>query len=326
MKASNGAPLSKMGIGAMSFSSFYGPVTRDQVFAILDAARDLGVNHIDTANVYGMGVSESHIGAYFKANPSARNEFHLASKAGITDKSDPERPFNNSKSYLAAELDQSLARLNTDHLDLFYVHRRDQTIPIEEVTAHLADFIKDGKIRAFGYSELSPTSLRAAHAVHPVAALQSEYSLSTRTPELGALQTCQKLGVQFVAFSPVGRSLLSDDPHPRARAETMGFLKNNPRFTEPNLSMNIRAASDFRALAADLGLTAAGLAMAWAVHQGTLPIPGTRDAIRFRDLVKGSKYQLSTDEVSAIDAALPMGWVNGDRYSAAQWIGPERYA
>ncbi|MGB0798646.1 MAG: aldo/keto reductase, partial [Planktomarina sp.] len=158
MLAPNGSDLSRMGIGAMSFSSFYGDVTRDQVFAVLDAAIELGVNHIDTANVYGMGVSEAHIGAYFAANPAARGHFHLASKGGITDKSDPNRPFNNSKEFLSAELDASLTRLGVDHLDLYYVHRRDQSIPIEEVTETLAGFVAAGKIRAFGYSELSPTS------------------------------------------------------------------------------------------------------------------------------------------------------------------------
>ena len=254
----SGATTSRLGIGAMSFSNFYGEVSREEVFAILDAARDLGVSHIDTASVYGMGGSERHIGAYLAENPQARSFFHIASKGGITDRKDPNRLFNNEAAYLTEQLDNSLERLGVECIDLYYIHRRDPSVPIEEVTETLAGFIKLGKIGGFGYSEISPTSLRAAHAVHPVAALQSEYSLSTRTPELGILQTCADLGTTFVAFSPVGRSLLTDAPHGREAVQSMPFLANNPRFMEPNLSMNIKAAAGFRALAAQMGLTAAG--------------------------------------------------------------------
>ena len=254
----SGATTSRLGIGAMSFSNFYGEVSREEVFAILDAARDVGVSHIDTASVYGMGGSERHIGAYLAKNPQARSFFHIASKGGITDRKDPNRLFNNEAAYLTEQLDNSLERLGVECIDLYYIHRRDPSVPIEEVTETLAGFIKSGKIGGFGYSEISPTSLRAAHAVHPVAALQSEYSLSTRTPELGILQTCADLGTTFVAFSPVGRSLLTDAPHGREAVQSMPFLANNPRFMEPNLSMNIKAAAGFRALAAQMGLTAAG--------------------------------------------------------------------
>ena len=323
-----GIEVSRMGIGAMSFSNFYGEVSRDEVFAILDAACDLGVTHIDTANVYGKGGSETHIGSYLAKNPESRSFFHIASKGGITDRSDPNRLFNNETGYLEGQLDASLERMGVEQIDLYYIHRRDPHVPIEELTQTLAGFVASGKIVGFGYSEISPSSLRAAHAVHPVAAVQSEYSLSTRTPELGVIQTCADLGTTFVAFSPVGRSLLTDKPHGLQVAQAMPFLAKNPRFTEPNLSLNIAAAAPFRALAAELGLTAAGLAIAWCLAKGDhiLPIPGTRSVEHFKGLVAGSHYGLSAEELNAVEATLPMGWVNGDRYSAAQWAGPERYA
>ena len=323
-----GTTTSRLGIGAMSFSNFYGEVSRDEVFAILDAAREFGVNHIDTASVYGMGGSERYIGAYLAENPQARSFFHIATKGGITDRKDPNRLFNNEASYLAEQLDNSLERLGVEQIDLYYVHRRDPSVAIEEVTQTLAGFVKSGKIGGFGYSEISPTSLRAAHKVHPVAALQSEYSHSTRTPELGILQSCADLGTTFVAYSPVGRSLLTDAPHGHEAVQSMPFLTKNPRFIESNLSMNIAAAAPFRALAAQMGLTAAGLAIAWCLAKGDhiLPIPGTRNLDHFKALVAGANYGLSAEELAAVEAALPMGWINGDRYSEAQWAGPERYA
>ena len=323
-----GAKLSRMGIGAMSFSNFYGDVSREEVFAILDAARGFGVNHIDTANIYGRGVSEQHIGAYLAKNPEARTFFHIASKGGISDRSDPDRLFNNDKAYLEAQLDASLARLGVDQIGLYYVHRRDPSISIEEVTYTLAGFVAAGKIGGFGYSEISPTSLRAAHAVHPVAAVQSEYSLSTRTPELGVVQTCATLDTTFVAFSPVGRSLLTDKPHSVDDVQNMPFLANNPRFMKPNLGQNIKMGEGFRTLASEMGLSAAGLAVSWVLAKGThiLPIPGTRSLEHFKELVAGSNYSLSLAEVEAVEGTLPLGWVDGDRYSTTQWIGPERYA
>ena len=316
-----------MGIGAMSFSNFYGNVSRAEVFSILNEARNLGVNHIDTANIYGNGGSEEHIGAYLKANSEARDFFHIASKGGITDRSDPNRFFNNEVKYLEQQLDNSLMRLGVEQIDLYYVHRRDPFVPVEEVTQTLASFIKSGKIAGFGFSEISPTTLQAAHAVHPVAAVQSEYSLSTRTPELGVIQTCAEQNITFVAFSPVGRSLLTDKPHNREMAVTIPFLDNNPRFLEPNLSYNIAFASKFRDLAFDLGLTAAGLAIAWCLAKGDhiLPIPGTRNVDHFKAMVAGSKRILTLEELMAVESVLPIGWAAGDRYSESQWKGPERY-
>lgn len=323
----SGVKTTRLGFGAMSFSNFNGPVTREQAFAIMDHARDDGLRHIDTSNVYGMGESEDHIGAYLR-DRNAYQDFDIASKVGIARSADPDNPFNNSKAYIEAELDKSLKRLGVDHIALYYIHRRDPRLEIEEVTETMAGLVKSGKIGGIGYSEIAPWSLRRAQAVHPIAAVQSEYSLSTRTPELGMVQACRDLGVTFVAFSPVGRSLLTDYPKTAADIANQNWLRSNPRFMAPNLDINVNAAAGFRQLAADMGTSAAALAIAWCMAQGDhiLPIPGTRHVSNFKELIEGANLKLSTADLAAIDAALPMGWVTGDRYSDAQWVGPERYA
>ena len=324
-----GPSVHPVGVGAMSFSDFYGATTEENSFAILDMARDLGVNHIDTANVYGMGRSESAIGAWIRANgPAARDGLVIATKGGITRDADGKRCFDNSPEHLEAELDASLQRLGTDCVDLYYVHRREADRPIEEVAGTLARLVEKGKTRAIGFSEIAPSSLRRAHAVHPVAAVQSEYSLSTRAPEMGLVQACAELGVALVAFSPVGRSLLTDTPITAEVIPTLAFLRGNPRFMEPNYSANIALTEPFRKLAAEMGMAAASLAIAWTLAKGAhvLPIPGTRSTAHFRDLVAGAERPLSPDEVAAVERVLPVGWCHGDRYNDAQWIGPERYS
>ncbi len=325
----NGPMISPIGIGAMSFSNFYGPVSEQESHAVLTAALEEGVNHIDTSNVYGMGTSEDTIGSFLtKQGANAQDLFSIATKAGITKRPDTgERYYNNTIEHLEAELDMSLKRMGVERVDLFYVHRRDADTPIEEVTEGLAGLIKKGKIGGFGYSEIAPTSLRRAQAVHPVTAVQSEYSLSVRSPELGLTQTTKELDVALVAFSPVGRSLLTDDPHTAERVAAMPFLAVNPRFQEPNLSSNIDATAGFRKLAADMGTSAAALSIAWLLHRGDniIPIPGTRSADRFREHCAGARLSLSHDEMAAIETVLPIGWAHGDRYSVGQWVGPERF-
>ncbi|MEM8650535.1 MAG: aldo/keto reductase [Pseudomonadota bacterium] len=323
-----GKAVHPVGIGAMSFSDFYGPTNEAESFAILDAAVEAGVTHIDTSNVYGMGRSETVIGKYLKQNPQARDHFVIATKGAIMRNPDgPGNIFNNTKEHLQAELDKSLERLGVDAVDLYYVHRRDQAIPIEEVTETLADLVKSGKTKTIGYSEIAPTSLRKAHAVHPVAAVQSEYSLSTRSPEMGLVQTCEELGVAVVAFSPVGRSLLTDNPLTFEAVQDLPFLTNNPRFMEPNYSANIAATDPFRKLAAEMGMSAAGLSIAWLLAQGehVIPIPGTRSVKHFAELLQAVESPLNDEALAAIDAILPIGWAHGDRYSVAQWNGPEKY-
>ena len=322
-----GPEISAIGYGAMSFSDFYGPTTEAESHAILDAARDLGVTHLDTSNVYGAGRSETVIGNWLKANPGARDGFVIATKAGIGKDAEGRRAYDNSPAHLEAELDASLKRMGIEAVDLFYVHRRDQRLPIEEVAETMAAIVGKGKARAIGFSEIAPSSLRRAHAVHPVAAVQSEYSLATRLPDLGLVQACAELGVALVAFSPVCRSMLTDRPILLDQARALPFLSSAPRFVEPNHSANIAITDRFRALAADMGEPAAALAIAWLLARGdqVIPIPGTRSVAHFRELARGAELRLSDADLAAIDRVLPPGWAHGDRYNEAQSVGPERY-
>ncbi len=325
----DGPTVSAVGVGAMSFTDFYGPTTEAESHAILTAALDLGIDHLDTSNVYGMGRSETAIGSFLSRQGKRAGElFRIATKAGI--RRDPEtgkRSFDNTAAHLEAELDASLTRLGVEAVDLFYVHRRDPSLPIEEVTARLAGFVRAGKIKAFGYSEIAPSSLRRAAAVHPVAAVQSEYSLATRAPELGLVQACEDLGTALVAFSPVGRGLLTDRPPTPESVALSAFMKVNPRFLEPNLAANLKLSDRLRALATEMGVATASLAIAWLRHKSpaVISIPGTRSVAHLRELAAGGSLDLSAVDMARIEAALPVGWAHGDRYADAQWIGPERY-
>lgn len=325
----DGPEVSVLGIGAMSFSDMYGPVTEAQAHALLDAALEAGVTHLDTADIYGMGRSEEAIGRWLaRYRQGGATPFRIATKAGIT--SDPTtdaRVFDNSAAHLEAALDASLRRLGLDRVDLFYVHRRDPSHEIEAVTETLAGLIAKGKIGAVGFSEIAPTSLARAQAVHPVAAVQSEYSLATRLPELGLVQACEATGTALVAFSPLGRGLLTDRPPTPDRAAASGFLRSNPRFTGDNLARNVAATAPFRALAAEMGTTAAALAIAWVLHRSpaTLAIPGTRSTAHFAELVDGATRALEPADMAEVARRLPAGWAHGARYSAAQSVGPEDY-
>ena len=324
-----GVEVSPIGIGAMSFSNFYGPTNEEESHKILVEALDQGISHIDTANVYGAGASEAAIGSFLAKQGSKRNDlFSIATKVGIkgniqTGKTE----FDNSPNYLKKELDDSLRRLGVESIDLYYIHRRDQSRPIEDVTETLASFVKVGKIRSFGFSEIAPSSLRRAASVHHVAAVQSEYSLSVRSPELGLVQTTAELGTALVAFSPLGRSLLTDTPHSADKVEAMDWLSKNPRFKEPNLTFNIEAASKFRDLAAQYGVATATLAIAWLLNKNKhiIPIPGTRSVKHFLEHCNGARLSLSKEQMSQIEEVLPVGWAQGDRYSDKQWVGPEKY-
>lgn len=323
-----GAEVFPVGLGAMSIAGFYGDIDDAGAEALLAKALDLGVDHLDTSNVYGAGLSEQRIGGFLRKQGSrAQDMFQIATKAGITKDAAGNRCFDNSAQHLEAELDKSLKRLGVEQVALFYVHRREAARPIEEVTETLASLVKSGKIASFGYSEIAPTSLADAHAVHPVAAVQSEYSLSVRAPELGLLQQTERLGAALVAFSPVGRGLLTDTPPDAANAAAIDFLRSNPRFTASNLERNIAAIAPFRALASDMGVATATLAIAWTLHQGehVISIPGTRTPAHLQELAAGAEMSLSASDMAAIEQALPVGWCYGDRYTTAQWIGPERY-
>ena len=325
---SSGPEVSALGIGAMSFAEFYGPTTEENSYAILAGALDAGVSHIDTSNVYGMGRSERAIGQFLRDNPGTREHFHIATKASITVDDDGNRCFRNTLEHLEGELDKSLQKLGVECVDLFYIHRRQTELPIEEVAGNLKRLQEKGKTRGVGFSEIAPSSLRRAAVECHIDAVQSEYSLGVRSPELGLVQTCAELGTALVAFSPVGRSFLTDTPMALSTVSDIGgFVAGNPRFIEPNYSANIAATDGFRAYAAELGVPAAALAIGWVLAQGehVIAIPGTRSTAHFAELVAGWNLQLSDEQLASIEKILPIGWAHGDRYSAAQWVGPERY-
>lgn len=326
-----GGPLvSPIGIGAMSFSNFFGPVDPDRCYDVLRASVDWGVDHLDTSNVYGMGQSETIIGTFLKENfPKGPCPFTIATKAGIKRNIETgERSFDNSAEHLMSELDASLSRLGVEAVDLFYVHRRDPSVEIEEVTETLAAMQQSGKIRSFGYSEIAPSSLRRANRVAHVGAVQSEYSLATRNVELGLIQACAELGAALVAFSPVSRGLLTETPPSLAIIADNAFLANAPRFQEPRYSENLAIVRQLQELAADMGTSTPALAIAWLMRQGdhVIPIPGTRSVDHLRQLVDGAELDLTDDDLARIDAVMPVGWAHGDRYSETQWIGPERFS
>ena len=309
----------------MNFGGFYGPSSESQARETLSRAIDLGVEHLDTANIYGLGVSEEILGRFLSP---AHHNIRIATKAGIwRDRERGNRGFNNKPDYLRAQLDASLRRLKREYIDLFYIHRRDPDIEIEEVMLALLEIKKEGKIGGIGFSEISPASLRRAVAVGHVDAVQSEYSLWSRLPELGMLQTCLELGVAFVAYSPLGRGIFSDHiPDPNAFADS-DFRKNSPRFQQPNLDFNLARIAPFRAFAADHRVSTAAMAIAWCLAQAEniIPIPGTRSAKHLEECVEGARITLTEDMKKEIDRLLPVGWAHGDRYSKVQWNGPEGY-
>lgn len=324
----DGKTTSAIGYGAMSLAGIYGGATKEEAFDILDACLDHEISHIDTSNVYGMGKSETLIGEWFaERGAEARDHFSIATKAGISRDADGKRVYDNSIEHLEGELDKSLKRLGADTVDLFYVHRLNRNISPEELGANLSAILASGKAKSVGISEIAPMTLRRLSEHVPVAAVQSEYSLSTRFPELGLVQECARLGTTLVAFSPVGRGLLTDTPPTRDYVAASGFLSTSPRFTEQNLPLNIAATEDFRKLASEFGVAAAGLANAWLLAQGdhVLPIPGTKNVEHLKQIMTGADMKLSDGDLAAIEEVLPVGWAHGDRYSDAQWNGPERY-
>jgi aryl-alcohol dehydrogenase-like predicted oxidoreductase len=314
-----------VGLGCMSFAGFYGPTDEAESHATLARAMDLGVDFLDTANVYGAGKSEQIIGSFIKDHP---NFFKIATKGGI--KREPgaaERTFDNNEVYLRGELEKSLKRLGVEHIDLYYIHRQDPALPIEDVAGTLAKFKQEGKIGGFGFSEISPASLRRAHAVHPVTAVQSEYSLWTRMPELGMVQACQELGVTFVPFSPVGRGIFSRKTLDPSTFAATDFRKSNPRFVEPNFSLNLKALAPFNALAADKGVSPATLAIAWVLYQPgqMIPIPGTRTPVHLEECAAAADLTLSPADLMEIEKILPVGFAHGARYTHNQLWGTAVY-
>ncbi len=321
----DGPMISAIGLGCWSFCNAYGPTDEAESHAALAAALELGIDFLDTANVYGNGVSEQVIGSFIRDHPG---RFRIATKAGIWRHPETKvRGFNNSPEHLRDELEKSLTRLGVEHVELYYIHRLEPGRPIEDVMETLVRFKDEGKIGGIGFSEIAPWSVRRAHAVHPVMAVQSEYSLWSRGPELGVIRACRDLGIAFVPFSPLGRGMLTAVPPDPGNFVDMDFRKNNPRFVEPNFSANMKALDPFREFAAARGTTPSALAIAWVLSRGDhlIPIPGTRSAAHLKDDAAGADLALSEADLAEIDRILPPGFAHGDRYSEAQWPGAERY-
>ncbi|GGH61002.1 aldo/keto reductase [Frigidibacter albus] len=316
-----GPMVSAIGLGCMSFAGAFGPTTEAESHACLDAALAAGMDFLDTANVYGMGVSETVIGRWLA---SRRPEVVIATKAAIVNGTP--RSFDNSEAHLRSELEGSLRRLGREQVELFYIHRRDIRVPLEDVVGTLARLIEEGKIGGYGLSEVAPSTLRRAHAVHPCRAVQNEYSLWSRQPELGVIRACKELGVAFVPFSPVARGMMGDTALRLDQVQD-GFRARNPRFMEPNFSANTAIIDGLRAYARARGVPTAQLALAWVLAQGPhlIPIPGTRSAAHLRDLAGAGELELTPEDFAEIDRLLPAGFAHGDRYSDDQIRGVERY-
>ncbi|MDE2383297.1 MAG: aldo/keto reductase [Alphaproteobacteria bacterium] len=320
----NGPMVGEVGLGAMSFGGIFGPTDKATSHRALDKALDVGMTHIDTALIYGPFVSEEVIGEYLAKSPAARKAFSIATKGGINPNP---RGVSNTAGFMRECLESSLRRLGVERVDLYYVHRREHAIPIEDVMGTMAQFVKEGKIGGIGLSEISPATLERASKIHPVAAVQNEYSLWTRLPELGLTQLCKKLGTTLVAFSPVGRGVLTDVVIDTEKLPASDFRKGIPRFQAPNFALNMQRVEMFKAYAKARGWTPASLANAWVLAQGEhiIPIPGTRTAEHLADNASASAIKLSAKDLAEIEDIMPLGSAHGNRYSHEQQGAAEQY-
>jgi aryl-alcohol dehydrogenase-like predicted oxidoreductase len=310
--------VSAIGLGCMGMSDFYGPADEATNLAVLHHAIDIGVNFLDTADMYGVGGANERLLA--KILNTRRNEVVLATKFGNV--RGPTGEFlgvNGQPEYVAAACDASLARLGVDHIDLYYQHRVDPTVPIEETVGAMARLVAAGKVRYLGLSEASGKTLRRAHSVHPIAALQSEYSVWTRDVETDALPACRELGVGFVAYSPLGRGFLTGAIQSTADLVENDWRRTNPRFADENVDQNRRLVDAVSQIAAERHCTPAQLAIAWLLQQGEdiVPIPGTRRIARLDENAEATRLHLSVAEMRRIDEVLSAFPVAGTRYPRA---------
>ncbi|OMG58209.1 MULTISPECIES: aldo/keto reductase [Brevundimonas] len=310
----NGPEVSAVGLGCMGMSAFYGAADEAQSIAVIHRALDLGVTLFDTAEMYGPHTNEVLLG---KALKGRRDEAFIATKFGINRQPDGSAITDGSPANVRRAVEGSLSRLGVDHIDLYYQHRIDPNTPIEETVGAMAELVKEGKVRFIGLSEAAPATLRRAHAEHPITALQTEYSLWSRDPEDELLGVVRELGIGFVPYSPLGRGFLSGDIKSIDDLAPDDFRRTNPRFAGDNFQKNLDLVDAVGAIAADKGVTAAQLALAWVLSQGEdlVPIPGTRRITTLEQNAAAADIVLTPDDLARIEAVFPRGAAAGERYA-----------
>ena len=318
-KLGRGGPeVSAIGLGCMGMAAFYGQASDEaQATAVIHRALDLGVTFLDTAEMYGPHTNEIQIG---KALADRRDRAFVATKFGIGYNAERTAlTVDGSPANVRRAIEGSLKRLGMDHVDLYYLHRVDASTPIEETVGAMGELVKEGKVRFLGLSEASPETLRRGHAEHPITALQTEYSLWSREPEEELFATCDELGIGFVPYSPLGRGFLSGEIKSVDDLAADDFRRSNPRFQGENFQKNIDLVHAVAAIAADKGVTAAQLALAWVLAQGEtlVPIPGTRRIRTLEENATAADLVLTPDDLARIEAVFPKGAASGHRYAEA---------
>ncbi len=309
-----GLRVSEQGLGCMGMSEFYGRGDDVESIATIREALDSGVNFLDTADMYGPFTNERLVGT---AIAGRRDDVVLATKFGNERSPDGQMiGVNGRPEYVLRACDDSLQRLGVEVIDLYYQHRVDRTVPVEETWGAMKSLVEAGKVRYLGISEASSATIERAHAVHPVCAVQSEYSLWTRDPEDGVLATCRRLGIGFVAYSPLGRGFLTSEPANRTSDDDHDFRKSHPRFVGEAREQNLSLVANLEAIANEKGVSVAQLALAWVLSRGedVVPIPGTKRRRWLRENLAASDVVLSSAEIASLEAAVPRSAVAGDRY------------